>query len=110
LGINIFDPAIAEKEVAYYIKNQNRFGIPLDSRKAFTKSDWIMWSATLAESGEDFRKLTDPIWMYVALCDRRVPVGDWHESKTAHVIAMYARSVVGGYYMKMLSDKLMMNN
>ena len=92
--------------MAYYIKHQNHYGIPLDSRKTFTKSDWIMWSATLAETDEDFRKLTDPVWRYVSMCDRRLPVGDWNETKTAHLIAMYARSVVGGYSMKMLEEKM----
>ncbi len=106
LGLNLFSAEVARKEVAYYIKHQNRYGIPLDSRKTFTKSDWIMWSATLAESDEDFRKLTDPIWRYVTMCDQRLPVGDWHESKTAHLIIFAARSVVGGYYMKMLEDKM----
>jgi hypothetical protein len=109
LKLNLFSDEVARTEVAYYIKHQNRYGIPLDSRRTFTKSDWVMWSATLAESDDDFRKLTDPLWHYVSMCDRRLPVGDWHESKTAHLIAMYARSVVGGYYMKMLSKKTLPN-
>ena len=109
LKLNLFSEEVARTEVAYYIKHQNRYGIPLDSRRTFTKSDWIMWSATLAESDDDFRKLTDPLWHYVSMCDRRLPVGDWHESKTAHLIAMYARSVVGGYYMKIMSEKPLPN-
>ena len=106
LGLNLFDPKIAEKEVAYYIKNQNVFGIPLDNRRAYTKSDWIMWSATLAKNGEDFRKLTDPVWLFVAMTTRRVPVCDWHETHSSVGKNFAARSVVGGYYMKLLADRL----
>jgi hypothetical protein len=106
LGLNLFPAKVARKELAWYIKNQQQFGIPLDSRKTFTKSDWIVWSATMAESDADFRALIDPIWNYVSMCSRRAPVGDWHDTMTAQAIMFTARSVVGGYYMKLLADRL----
>ncbi|HBY59514.1 MAG TPA: hypothetical protein DEH78_06800, partial [Solibacterales bacterium] len=32
LDLNLFDPGIARKEMAYYLKRQNTYGLPLDNR------------------------------------------------------------------------------
>lgn len=37
LGFNIFDPEIARKEVAYYLTQQNEYGLPLDIRRTYNK-------------------------------------------------------------------------
>jgi hypothetical protein len=103
LGLNLFPEDVAGREIAFYLTKQNRYGLPLDSRRSFTKSDWIMWTAALAERQEDFLRLIGPVWDYVNESPGRVPVSDWHETTTGKHIAMYARSVVGGYFMKMLT-------
>ena len=106
LGLNLFPDEIDRKEIAYYLQIQNPYGVPLDSRKTFTKSDWVLWSATLAKNRGDFERLIAPIWRYVDMTPQRLPVGDWHETTNGHHIHMYARSVVGGYYMQMLKEKM----
>ena len=54
LGLDLFPPEVARREVAYDLTKQNAFGLPLDNRRDYTKLDWIVWTATLAESRKDF--------------------------------------------------------
>lgn len=106
LGFNIFDPQIAVKEMAHYRTVQNEFGLPLDNRATYTKTDWIMWSATLTGNMDDFHALVDLVYKYANETPSRVPISDWHDTVSAERMNFKARSVVGGYFLKMLEDKI----
>ena len=106
LGLHIFPDRIARKEVAFYLSRQQPFGLPLDSRKTYTKIDWILWTACLADTQEDFSRLLSPAYKYVNETEPRVPLTDWYEATDGRSINMRARSVVGGFFMKMLEKKL----
>jgi len=107
LGLNLFDPAIARKEMAFYLKHQNKYGLPLDNRADYTKLDWILWTATLAERPEDFAALTDPVYRFLHETPDRVPMTDWYWTSEGKQRGFQARSVVGGVFIKMLADPVM---
>ena len=104
LGLNLFPTEVARKEIAFYEDHLNRYGLPLDNRKTYTKLDWELWTATLAESPADWEKLISPIYDWVNQSPTRVPLTDWYWTRDGTQVGFQARSVVGGVFIKMLSD------
>jgi len=105
-GLNLFPNDVIRKEVNYYLTKQNPYGLPLDSRKEYTKSDWIMWTAALSPDTNTFKKFVTPVYKYVNESTSRVPLSDWHHTDTGKYVGFKARSVVGGYWMKVLLEKM----
>lgn len=105
-NINIFPNGAMEREVKYYLKKQNKYGLPLDIRKDYTKSDWIMWSGGMANDKKTFLKFVDPLYDYVNETESRVPLSDWYDTKTGKQVGFKARSVIAGHWMRVLVDKL----
>lgn len=108
--INIFPSRVIETELAYYLTKQNLYGLPLDNRADYTKSDWIMWTAALSPDKDTFLKFLDPLYKYVDETTSRVPLSDWYDTKTGRQVGFKARSVIGGHWMKVLMDKFDKNN
>lgn len=102
----IFPTTIIEKEIPYYLKKQNEYGLPLDSRENYTKSDWIIWTATLAKDDDTFKKFITPLHKFMNETTDRVPMSDFYNTDSKTHVNFKARAVVGGYYMKMLDTKL----
>ena len=107
LGFDLFDPSILRTEMDYYLGLQNEFGLPLDSRATYTKTDWILWTATMTDDPQDFDALVDRVYTYADKTVSRVPISDFHDTISGERINFKARSVVGGYYMRLLREKLL---
>lgn len=107
LDLKLFPPTIARRELAFYKTKQNAYGLPLDNREQYTKLDWIVWTATMAESENDFQAFIAPVFKFLNDTPDRVPLTDWYGTQDAKHRGFRARSVVGGVYIKMLSDEAM---
>jgi Glutaminase A six helical-hairpin domain/Domain of unknown function (DUF5127)/Domain of unknown function (DUF4964) len=107
LGLHLFPDQVADTETAFYLTEENRFGFPLDNRKAYTKLDWEFWSATLSPTQSRFERLIAPIYKWANETTSRVPLTDWYWTDSGKKAGFQARSVVGGLYIKMIADQAM---
>jgi hypothetical protein len=105
LGFNLFPAKVRQTEIAFYLKHINRYGLPLDNRRDYTKLDWQTWTATLTDNSADWNALMEPIGRWINEGPSRVPLTDWYDTKTGKQEPFQARSVVGGVYIKVLADK-----
>ncbi len=112
--LNLFPQEVASKETSYYKEKLLAFGFPLDSRHAYTKLDWEVWSASLTGSRADFDALMAPVYDYVDRTPVPVPLSDWYDAANGKPItyrnhqgkeiSFRARPVVGGIFVRMLND------
>lgn len=106
LGLEIFDPEIRETELAFYKTRQNTYGLPLDSRRTYTKTDWIIWTASLSPDKDVFCEFVAPVYRFMNETVDRVPMSDWIYTDSPRQVGFQARSVVGGYFIRMLEDSI----
>jgi tetratricopeptide (TPR) repeat protein len=104
LGLDLISDAFYEKEIASYLPRMERYGLPLDSRAPYSKTDWILWTAALATE-EAFPKFVGPVADYLRQTDTRVPFSDYYDTETGRYEKFIARSVQGGLFMPLLMDR-----
>ena len=103
LDLNVFDRKVAETEVKYYLTKMNPYGIPLDSRCDYTKSDWEMWTTMLTDNVEYRDQIIDTMWQAVCDMDRRAPFPDWYHTEKAVAEGFQNRSVQGALFIRLLN-------
>ena len=70
---HIFNEKVMKREMSYYLKKQNTYGLPLDCRQDYTMNDWILWTAAMAADQHTFLKLIEPVYKYMSETESRVP-------------------------------------
>lgn len=103
LSLDVFDKSIADKEVEFYLRHANRFGIPLDSRSDYTKSDWQMWTTVLTDNKEYLNAVVDRMYDMLEATRDRVPFTDWYFTSWPYMRGFQNRSVQGGLFINLLS-------
>jgi hypothetical protein len=104
LGLGLFPDNVLKKEMAFYQKTQQRYGLPLDNRKRYTKIDWTLWTACLTGERDDFDALVAPVYDFLNATPDRSPMTDWFETHNARRVGFTARPVVGGLVLRALYD------
>lgn len=102
LGLNLFPKSVGDREIAYYLRIQNKYGLPVDSRTDQSLIDFNTWSASLATNEKDFEALVAPLWKYANETPSRVPLSDWFNTETGKQRGFQHRPTVGGMFIRML--------
>ncbi|KAF8974432.1 DUF1793-domain-containing protein [Flammula alnicola] len=73
------------------------FGVPLDTRHTYTKSDWEIWTAAIMSdtTARDLFISAVKKWASDGLSSQ--PLGDWYETTNGQPEGFRARPVVGGH-------------
>ncbi len=103
LHLDLFSAQIKKNEVAYYKKMMHPYGLPLDNRADYTKSDWQLWSTTLCDDEEYFQLVVDRMWDFLNETPDRVPFTDWYFTKKPYHRGFQNRTVQGGLFIKLLT-------
>ena len=101
-GFALFDEEVRAREVATYAARANSFGVPLDSRRGFTKSDWMLWAGALDDTDASTRRMAALLCAFLDNTRNRVPMTDWFETETAVCCEFRHRTVQGGLWMPVL--------
>ncbi|MBE6594845.1 MAG: DUF4965 domain-containing protein [Ruminococcaceae bacterium] len=104
-GTGMFSQEFRNTELASNETHFNDYGMPLDSRADYTKSDWLVWTASMAETKAAFERYIAPMWRAFHESESRVPMTDWYDTVTARIVTFQHRSVQGGLFMKLLMEK-----
>jgi hypothetical protein len=101
LGLELFPDSVFQSECDYYLEKMNAYGVPLDDRADFTKTDWLMWVASFCND-DQFKRITDGVYRFANESPDRVPFSDWYYTSTGRVKGFRARPVIGGIFASML--------
>ena len=101
-GLNLFNRDLLEKEVDYYLSKAERYGVPLDNRKMYTKNDWLLWVARLTSDIKKRKELIQMVDDFLKTSPDRVPFSDWYETQDGKYHEFRARTVQGGCFILLI--------
>ncbi|KAL0573009.1 hypothetical protein V5O48_008955 [Marasmius crinis-equi] len=97
LGFNLVPQSVYEMQTAWYKTVAGTFGVPLDTRHTYTKSDWEIWTAAIMTDNNMRDVLIKAVKAYVSGGTSSVPFSDWYETTDGKNQGFRARPVVGGH-------------
>jgi len=98
LGLNLIPQAILKEEAKFYKANLNPFGIPLDIRHTYTKTDWEIWTAASTDDPVLRQDFIDGIYKFANTSSTRSPFTDWYDTVSGQEQGFNARPAIGGVF------------
>ncbi|KAN0093261.1 protein of unknown function (DUF1793) domain containing protein [Tylopilus felleus] len=97
LGTNVFPQSVYDMQTKWYAAIVNTYGVPLDTRHTYSKSDWQMWTAAFMTNTTTRDMFINSVYKYAADGANNVPLSDWYDTLSGVSDGFKARPVVGGH-------------
>ncbi|KAI8959156.1 DUF1793-domain-containing protein [Daldinia sp. FL1419] len=102
LNMGLVDPKVYEMQSAWYASVSQTFGVPLDNRHHYTKSDWEIWTAATC-SPSTRRLFVNAVAYWLNETTTNLPFSDLYEvvgtgEYPLQIDHFSARPVVGGHF------------
>ena len=104
-NMGLFSQAVYDRELGWYKKQLRQFGLPLDSRADYTKSDWQMWAAAMLDDVAFFGEIVDRMHAFLENTPDRIPFTDLYFTSKPYARGFQCRTVQGGLFMELLKEK-----
>ena len=89
--------------MAFYMTKLNKYGLPDRSTVTQTKTDFEIWTATLATQRSQFQAIINRIYKFLDQSPDRVPFADQYGTRKAWA-GMHARPVMGAAFMPIMNQ------
>ncbi|WP_405996099.1 glutaminase domain-containing protein [Streptomyces sp. NBC_00986] len=97
LGVDLVPTGVAAQEAAWYLSRAGTYGVLLDPRNDYTKTDWEVWTAAwLADHADVRAMLVNGVYGFANATPSRVPFTDWYVVATGAQRGFADRPVIGG--------------
>ena len=100
LGLQLVPQSVYDMQSTFYPTVADKYGVPLDSRHSYTKSDWEIFCAAIA-SASTKALFVDDLAAWIAQTPTEMPFTDLYDAVTgdfATGVVFAARPVVGGEF------------
>lgn len=103
LGLHIFPKSVRRRAMKFYMTQLHTYGLPDRSTVTQTKTDFSIWTATMATRRSEFNAIISRIYKFLDKTPTRVPLADQYGTNRAWG-GMHARPVVGAVFFPMLAN------
>ncbi|KAJ7129539.1 DUF1793-domain-containing protein [Mycena epipterygia] len=97
LKLNLFPASVYAEQTAWYQTHANAFGVPLDTRHTYTKTDWEIYTAGIATTTAVRDIFIGAVKSWVSDGQFNGPFGDLYDTVSGAWVGFSARPVVGGH-------------
>ncbi|KAG8887675.1 hypothetical protein FRB98_009184 [Tulasnella sp. 332] len=97
LKLNLFPASVYAMQTTWYKTVEGTYGIALDTRHTYTKSDWEIWTSAIVTDTTLRNYLITSVKNYAADGQSSSPLGDWYDATSGANNGFKARPVVGGH-------------
>ncbi len=106
LRLNLIPRSVLAMDSAWYLKQLQPFGIPLDLRHTYTKTDWEMWTAAATDNPEVRAQIIAAIYRFANTSNFRGAFTDWYDTVSGQQVGFVARPVIGGLFSLLVRDQV----